>query len=141
MVAEVAVLTFTGALGPHAVPLCRAAVDWVLRFEPVGIVLDVRRVAVDETSIAVSGMLRRYVARHGTPLWLAGVPFRLVRDLRRAGVADEYRIATTVESAVQEAVRLLGRPVVMPRHPSTVRAARATGTHRRRPDTSVAMES
>jgi anti-anti-sigma regulatory factor len=103
MVRDVAVVSLIGGLGAHSVPLCRAAVDEALDRHPVGLVLDLRRVVHDTESIAVLGMLRRYAARHRTPLWLAGTPPRLAAELRRAGVLEHYYLAPTVSGAIRAA--------------------------------------
>jgi hypothetical protein len=103
MVRDVAVIALIGGLGAHAVPHCRSVVDGVLASAPVGLVLDLRRVIHDPQSIAVLGMLRRYVARQGTALWLAGVPRRVERDLHRADVLDRYYLAPTVAAAIRAA--------------------------------------
>jgi hypothetical protein len=119
MVRDVAVVSLTGGLGPYTVVQCRAAVDEALLSLPAGLVLDLRRVVPDPESIAVLGMLRRYVARRRTPLWLAGTPPRIVGELRRAGVIDQYYLAPTVSSAIRAVAQVALEPGL--RHPGRTR--------------------
>ncbi|HEY6794132.1 MAG TPA: hypothetical protein VI248_05570 [Kineosporiaceae bacterium] len=103
LVRDVAVVSLIGGLGAHTVPVCRTAVEEALASAPVGLVLDLRRTVYAPESVAVLGMLRRYLARRGTPLWLAGAAPRLQGELRRTGVLDCYQVTPTVAAAIRAA--------------------------------------
>ena len=105
VVSGLAVVAVGGALGVDALPACRKALDDVLRRRPVTVVLDLKRVTDGSAAVAVLDLLRRYVARHGSRLWLAAPSSVVTRTLEEAHVCDQYEVVPSVASAFELASR------------------------------------
>ena len=101
VVGEVAVVTLQGALTIRSLALCRDAVDQALIGPPHAIILDLQSVGQADSAVPVLGLIRRFVHRHGIPLWLAGAPTIVLEDLTTHGVMELYRAAPSVTVALE----------------------------------------
>jgi hypothetical protein len=91
----VALLQVNGCLGFACLRDLRRAADGMLTRRPVAVVVDTRRVTEAPSAPAVLGLLRRYLARHGSPLVLAGPGDAVDGALHGAHVRHLYRIVPT----------------------------------------------
>lgn len=99
------VLRLTGRLSRPGLVQCRAAIDNAIAAGAPYLVVDLREVTFDPSSVALLGLVRRYCSRRQTTVVLAGVP-HVVRDmLRQARVSDLYRSFPTVADALDALVR------------------------------------
>lgn len=96
----VGLVSLRGAVSMSAVPVCRQALDTVLRRAPEGVVIDLRLVRDAPAAVPVLGLIRRYLARRGVRLVLAGPGEPVAVALRTGHVLDLYEIAPSVRSAV-----------------------------------------
>ena len=103
VIGEVAVVTVEGALTIGALPVCRNAVDQALVGRPQAVILDLQAVREADAAVPVLGLIRRYVHRHGVPLWLAGAPTIVLQALSIHCVVDLYRAMPSVTEAVEAA--------------------------------------
>ena len=110
LVRGIAVLTVLGRLGGEDLPQYRAAMDTVVPHRPGAMVLDAQRIAFDERSVEVLGLIRRLGARRRMSLWVAAAPLRLLHALDEAGVAGLYQVAPTVPAALRAATSRIGAP-------------------------------
>lgn len=86
-----AVLSLAGRVDLTALPMCRRAVDTLLRDGVTLITVDLRVAHFDDESIALLALMRRYALRHGARLALADIPAHVARVLDRTGVSWLYR--------------------------------------------------
>ena len=100
LVDGMALVSLRGTLSISAVPVCRQALDAVLRQAPDGVVLDLRLVRDAPAAVPVLGLVRRYLARRGVRLVLAGPGEATAAELRGGHVLDLYQVAPTVRSAL-----------------------------------------
>lgn len=102
--AGVGVVALSGPFTGPALAHCRAGMDRVLRARPTDIVLDLSAAGVATVPVGLLGLARRYLARRGARLWLAGVPEPLLAELRERNVLDLYPVQPSVAHAVEVAV-------------------------------------
>jgi anti-anti-sigma regulatory factor len=88
---ETAVLSLSGRVDLASLPVCRRAVDGLLRNGVQQITVDLQVARFDDESIALLALMRRYAARHGTRLVLAEIPPHVSELLDRTGVRWLYR--------------------------------------------------
>jgi hypothetical protein len=100
---DVAVVTVKGALTVGALAVCRGAVDQALVVRPHAVILDLHAVGRADSAVPVLGLIRRYIHRHGIPLWLADTPTTVVEALTTHGVVELYRAASSVTAALEAA--------------------------------------
>jgi ABC-type transporter Mla MlaB component len=100
---DVAVVTVEGALTVRALSVCRGAVDQALVARPHAVILDLHGVGQADSAVPVLGLIRRYIHRHGIPLWLVAAPTTVVEALSTHGVVELYRAASSVPAAVEAA--------------------------------------
>ncbi len=112
MLAGVGTVGVSGPLDAQALPPCRVAVDALLRHRPNYVVLDLSAATTTDASVAVLGLLRRRLARHGVRLGLAGTPRVLAERLDAAQVSALYTFHPRLADAVEASAALarLGRP-------------------------------
>jgi hypothetical protein len=93
LVRGVAVVTVDGLLDMSAVQPCRAALD-VATDCRCPVLVDMEQVAPPvAVSVALLGVMRRYVRARGAAMTLVSLPAPWVRALNRARVRDLYEIA------------------------------------------------
>lgn len=105
VVSGVPVVSLDGRLDPGCIRECATTFAGVVRVRPRRIVLDLSRTVIEDDSVPVLGLLRRFAGRHGSKLVLAAVPVRAVEVLRRADVAPMYELQATVALAVDAATQ------------------------------------
>jgi hypothetical protein len=103
VVAGVPVVALEGHLAPDCLRDCSATIATAVRLRPRWIVADLSRAVVDEDSVPVLGLMRRFAARHGVKLALAAVPPRGLDVLRLAEVGPLYDVHATVPLAMAAA--------------------------------------
>jgi hypothetical protein len=103
VVAGVPLVVCEGHLGPDCVRDCSTTFAGAVRLRPRWIIADLSRAIVDEESVLVLGLMRRFAGRHGIKLALAAVPPRGLDVLRTAEVATLYDVHATVSLALATA--------------------------------------
>jgi hypothetical protein len=103
VVTGVPVVTFEGPLALDGVRACSDTFAGAVRLRPRWIVADLSRAVIDEDSVPVLGLMRRFTTRHGIKLALAAVPPQGLQVLRAAEVAQLYDVHATVSLALTAA--------------------------------------
>lgn len=103
VVTGVPVVACEGFLGVDGVRACSTTFAGAVRLRPRWIVADLSRAVIDEDSVPVLGLMRRFTNRHGIKLALAAVPPQGLEVLRAAEVAQLYDMHATVSLALAAA--------------------------------------
>ena len=86
------VLTLTGKLDITALPTCRHAALSALQTGSEFVLLDLGEVRFSMESVAVLGLVRRYLARHRVEVLLTNVPPQVAGMLAAARVSALYPV-------------------------------------------------